>query len=268
MQHPAHCLNCNKTFESGDNYCAVCGQRADTHARITMHHINHEVVHAVTHADKGFFYLIKCLALQPGTTIKEYLSGRHKKYFSPFTFFFIILGIYVLSNSVFKPFDGAVSASKKNYPVQYKTERQRQKFDRIYKRQAEAMHFMNTRTNIVLCISTPFIALILFMFYRRMHYAEHLVIMTFINAFLNLLSIFIFSPLMYLAKGSNIYLLLVAAMLIVHLMYIAVVYHRVLGLPQTFGGRLKSVGTAFAAMLGWFLLSFVCMFVYISWGVF
>ncbi|RYY32180.1 MAG: DUF3667 domain-containing protein [Sphingobacteriaceae bacterium] len=274
MHHANQCLNCAHHLETEDKFCPECGQAAKTHPRITMHHISHEVVHAVAHADKGFFHLIRALATQPGTTIKEYLSGKHKKYFSPFSFFFIVLGIYVLSNSILRPFDSVTTTSTtytkdgKTYTQKYPSKKQQEKFNKISARVATAMNFMNTRTNIVLCISTPFIALIMFLLYRRkLFYAEQLVIMTFVNGFLNLLSIFIFTPLMYFAKGTHFYMVLVMAMMLTHLVYIAIVYHSILNLSATIKGYIQATLTALAGLIGWIILSFTLIFLYIMWGV-
>ncbi len=274
MAKPENCLNCYAELRDRDKFCYNCGQSAfHSHKRITMSHITHEVVHALTHADKGFFYLIKELATQPGITIKEYLAGKHKKYFNPFSFFFIVLGLYVLSNSVFKPFHSAVNmynpqSTQVKYPASIKTEKQKAKYDMIQSRAEKAMDFMNTRTNIVLCISTPFLAVIMFLIYRKhLFYAEHLVVMTFTNTFLNLLSIFVFTPLLYIFRDANLTTAIYAAMLLSHLIYLSIVYYRVLDMPHTSSSYLKCVGSAFLALVCWSILSVFTIMGYIFYGV-
>ncbi|GEM_PF-4297466 len=84
--HPTDCLNCGAAWQPGMNYCPQCGQKTDIH-RLTFTHILHEFFHAFTHADKGIFHLLKGLATQPGTVAREYVEGKRKKYFNPFTFF-------------------------------------------------------------------------------------------------------------------------------------------------------------------------------------
>ncbi|RVU01395.1 DUF3667 domain-containing protein [Mucilaginibacter limnophilus] len=280
--HPDNCLNCSHHLEPQDKFCAECGQPANTHARITLPHIGHEIVHVVTHADKGFFYLIKALTLQPGLTIKEYLSGKHKKYYSPFSFFFIVLGLVVFTNSVFKPYESfnqmnssAAGAStqllaKKNISEaeKQKISKKLEKLRKIDVRVAKAMHFMNTRTNIVLGISTPFIAFVIFLlYYKRLFYAEQLSIVTFINGYLNLLSVVIFSPLMYLAKGTPWYGMLLFIMMLMHIVYTAIVYHRVLDMRYSFGGYLKAALTSLAGITGWTIVCVIVVTLYIAWGV-
>ncbi|PJJ83134.1 uncharacterized protein DUF3667 [Mucilaginibacter auburnensis] len=276
MTHPANCLNCFAELKEHDKFCYNCGQSAlHTHKRITMSHITHEVIHALTHADKGFFYLIKELATQPGLTIREYLAGKHKKYFNPFSFFFIVLGIYVLSNSVLKPFHPAVTSysptsqtGQVQYPKEIKTPKQRAKYDKIQTRVSKAMNFFNTKTNIVLCISTPFIAFIMFLIYRRqLFYAEHLVVITFTNTFLNLLSILIFTPLLYIFKDSAISNLLMALMMLAHIIYLSIVYYSVLDRAKTVKNYLKCLGSSFVAILAWGILSMLVVGGYITYGI-
>lgn len=276
MTHPQNCLNCFAELKERDKFCYNCGQSAlNTHKRITMSHITHEVIHALTHADKGFFYLVKELATQPAITIKEYLAGKHKKYFNPFSFFFIVLSIYVLSNSFFKPFDAAVpniatsNGKVYNYPPTIKTEKQKAKYNLITQRVGQAMNFMNTRTNIVLFISTPFIAVIMFLLYRKhLYYAEQLVVITFINSFLNLLSIFIFTPLMVLFKGGAAYAAVIIGMFLVHFIYMAIVYFSVLNMPRTPKGYFKTIGSVVFATLIWTFFCGGIIALYILWPVF
>lgn len=274
MEHHTCCLNCTTDLNAHDNFCHNCGQKVMAHRRITMHHISHEVIHAFTHADKGFFFLIVELALRPARTVKEFLSGKHKKYFNPFSFFFIVLGFYVLSNTFFKPFNSRADfAESRNgqvvkYPPNIKTAKQKAKYDKIKARVDSAMNFMNVHTNVVLCISTPFIAFVMFLLYRRqLYYAEHLVVMTFVNSFLNLLSIFIFTPLTYFI-GGKASSAIVAVMLLSHVVYMFIVYFGVLNLQPTFKGYLKCFGSVVLAIGIWILISASAISAYIFYGVF
>lgn len=272
MHHPTHCLNCEHHLTAADNFCCNCGQPANTHPRITLHHINHEVLHAVTHADKGFFFLVKELATQPGAMIKEYLAGKHKKFYSPFSFFFVILGIYVISNTFFKPFRADMDVVKNGqtvtYPAGVKTESQKLKYNKIKARSDKMMNFMNTKTNIVLCISTPFIAFLMFiLFHKKLFYAEHLVAVTFINSFLNLLSIFIFTPLMHFSNSVTMYHAVTVLMLLAHIIYVSIVYHSVLSLPASAKGYIKSFGAAVFAIGGWMIISYLFIFAYSVYGI-
>jgi len=101
-----NCLNCGSVLESSSHFCPQCGQKADTH-RLNFHHIWHDLVHAFTHADKGIFPLIWQLAFKPGIVAREYVEGKRKKYFNPFTFVILIVGFasVILINSGFTNFN-------------------------------------------------------------------------------------------------------------------------------------------------------------------
>jgi hypothetical protein len=82
------CCNCNNEFTG--EYCNQCGQKL-TH-RITMAHLAHDILHAFTHADKGFLYLMVQLFKNPGKVAREYIvEGKRKRYFMPFQYILIII---------------------------------------------------------------------------------------------------------------------------------------------------------------------------------
>ncbi|HRD56577.1 MAG TPA: hypothetical protein PK504_00945 [Ferruginibacter sp.] len=67
------CQNCNNEFNG--EFCNQCGQKI-VH-RITMPHLWHDLIHAFTHADKGFFHLLIALFKKPGAVAREYiLEGK------------------------------------------------------------------------------------------------------------------------------------------------------------------------------------------------
>jgi Protein of unknown function (DUF3667) len=85
------CKNCSTHFKG--NFCPQCGQKFQTE-RFTFKHIFSEVIHAFTHADKGFVSLFKKMMYMPGTIAYEYIvEGKRKKYFNLFTFFVLITTI-------------------------------------------------------------------------------------------------------------------------------------------------------------------------------
>ena len=84
------CKHCS--LEGEGKYCFNCGEVYKTE-RITIHSLLHEVVHTLTHADKGFFYTLKNLAIHPGTMQKNYLQGERKTNQKPFPLFFICASV-------------------------------------------------------------------------------------------------------------------------------------------------------------------------------
>ena len=74
------CANCAAPLDPQFRYCPQCSQKVDLH-RLSLHDIFHDVVHYFTHADKGFFGLLKDLAVSTGKVAREYVTGKRKKYF-------------------------------------------------------------------------------------------------------------------------------------------------------------------------------------------
>jgi hypothetical protein len=86
-----NCKNCDAIVDT--KFCPNCGQSTHIH-NITVKHVLHDVLHAFTHADKGFLLLAKKLLLQPGIVAREYIDGKRKTYFNPLSFLVITSAIY------------------------------------------------------------------------------------------------------------------------------------------------------------------------------
>ena len=113
MDTPAtHCLNCNAALTPGQAYCSVCGQKADTH-RLSLHDIGHAAIHVFTHTDHSVLGLVRDLAYKPGRVARDYVDGKRRKYFNPFTFFIVVVGVasLVLGASKFVDFVGKAQAN-------------------------------------------------------------------------------------------------------------------------------------------------------------
>ncbi|RXK57502.1 DUF3667 domain-containing protein [Lacibacter luteus] len=154
--HATNCLNCGTETEPSHQYCSACGQKTDTH-RLTLGHIQHDLVHAVTHADKSIFSLVWQLLLRPGTVAREYVEGKRKKYFNPFAFLFIVVGLasVILISSGFTNF-GANPRVPPN-PVSA---------------------FFNKHVNLIIFLNVPLLAMFSSLFFRKggRNFAENLVL--------------------------------------------------------------------------------------------
>lgn len=91
------CANCSGLVET--NFCPTCGQKKDIH-RISVGHVVHEGLHSITHADKGFFMLLKDLLRRPGYVAKEYIEGKRKRYFNPLSFLVISSALLAYVGSI------------------------------------------------------------------------------------------------------------------------------------------------------------------------
>ena len=90
-----YCANCRRGNPPKAHYCLHCGQAMHQH-RIDAHFIWHELQHGLLHVDKGIFFTIKELALQPGRTVREFLAGRRTAHFKPVTLLLLAAGTYTL----------------------------------------------------------------------------------------------------------------------------------------------------------------------------
>jgi hypothetical protein len=198
-----HCLNCDSQVSQTQNFCANCGQPTKIH-RFTLGHFFHEGFHAFTHADKGLFYLLKELAIRPGIVAREYISGKRKKYYNPFTFFLILAAFFVLSGSV------QFSATKvRDLPVQIsKIQNPKQKEQAIarFHRGVKAQEFFTKHGNIIAMIAVPFFAFYFWLIYyrRSYNYSEHLVANLMFISFANLAFSLIVFPLQAIFHGQSL----------------------------------------------------------------
>lgn len=263
--HPTNCLNCGTLLTADDRFCPTCGQKSDTH-RLTVGHIWHDLVHAFTHADKGLLFTVKELIIRPGIVAREYIQGKRKKYFNPFSFLIIVVGITILANSVFKPYEMDEAYYKKT-TEQFQQSSKKQKFIKILERRKKMGEFMNKHTNVVLFISTPFIAFILWLLFRgrKINYAEHVAVMAYVNGFLNILLILLFGPLLYFTRGTSTHNLVYILMLLSHVVYLGFTYHGFIGYGRK--DYWRSMGAGVIAILLWSVFSTVIGFVYIAWGI-
>jgi hypothetical protein len=87
-----NCLNCGSALSDGHAYCGSCGQRCEV-GRLTIGQIGHDLVHALTHVDRSVLSLLGPLITRPGYIARDYVEGRRKRYFGPFAWLVVIVGI-------------------------------------------------------------------------------------------------------------------------------------------------------------------------------
>ena len=134
------CKNCFHSLIPGKAYCSNCGQPANT-GRLHISHMVHEFFHALFHADKGFFFLIKSLAVNPGNTALRYVQGERKRFFSPFNFLLIIGTIFLFFGQHFNNLDPL-----NNDPF---------------------ASFLENYSNLILIVSLPLLAFITWIFFKN-----------------------------------------------------------------------------------------------------
>ena len=266
MQLTAQCTNCEASIPDAANYCPQCGQSAHHH-RLSLHHIGHELVHFFTHADKGIFYLVRMLATHPGRVVREYVSGKRKKYFSPLNFFLIVLGLFVFVQTTFRPLQGIDMARAKEgvmqIPDREVRERRLMKLERIER----ATDFMAKNSNYINMALTPIIALIFFIFYRKAgyNYAEHLIANMYFSGFNALFYIVLIVPYLVLTKNTLAYFAGVIGFLLWEAVYRSIGYYYFMNRRGT-KHYLYALFIALLVVISWYLFSTSLMGYYIEKG--
>jgi hypothetical protein len=87
-----NCRNCNAVLLPGSQYCPNCGQKVVS-ARLTLHEIGHDLVHALVHVDRSALSLLRMLLVQPGIVALDYVDGRRKRYFGPFAWLAVAVAV-------------------------------------------------------------------------------------------------------------------------------------------------------------------------------
>jgi hypothetical protein len=58
-----------------------------------MREISLDFLHALAHMDHSVFSLVRVLFIRPGYVAREYVDGKRKRYFGPFAFLVIVVGL-------------------------------------------------------------------------------------------------------------------------------------------------------------------------------
>lgn len=183
-----NCKNCDAATHG--KFCSSCGQQVDTH-RITIPHLSHELVHAITHADKGFLLLLKELVIKPGIIARQYVEGKRKKYFNPLSFVVITTALMAFISYKAGYFEALTfPASKRQPPLPY------------YR---ESMEFMVGHGKLLgLVLILPLLAFFAWIFFKRSRYnfAESFVLHAFVIGETNILRVLVFIPAFLLAPHT------------------------------------------------------------------
>lgn len=181
------CKNCGSHLTG--KFCQNCGQKVGIH-RITFTHFLHDFFHAVTHADKGFLFLVKELIVRPGFVAREYLDGKRKKYFNPLTFFVICSAIWALAVSKSHYFESMYSSQPRGSGSSTMPQWLGYYF-------SKSMKLVITQGKIInLVVLAPMLAFLtwIFFFRKKTNYAENLLLHALLVGFMQLGLVIIFIP--------------------------------------------------------------------------
>ena len=223
--HPTNCLNCGTLLTADDNFCPNCGQKSRTH-RLTIPHILHEFFHSFTHADKGFLGLTADLAVRPGLVAREYIAGKRKKYFNPFTYYLLCLAILVFSANIFNTFHEPLPIDQK-IVQRIPTEKGRQEYVGMITRTNNANAFLRKNMNVVSMLMLPLFSFLSWIFFRRrgFNYAELTVVYMMYSSFSSLAFGILFMPWVNM-DNTTVALYVVGAGLLLQVLYMGIAHYR------------------------------------------
>ncbi|PSK91139.1 DUF3667 domain-containing protein [Taibaiella chishuiensis] len=106
----AICNSCQQDIP--ENYCSKCGTPARL-KRIDRHYIQHEIEH-ILHLEKGIFYTVKELVVQPGESINTFILNNRNRLVKPIVFIIVTSLIYTVTNHFFHIEEGYLNFDKTN----------------------------------------------------------------------------------------------------------------------------------------------------------
>ncbi len=262
---PEHCLNCETAIKGDFKHCPECGQKTDVH-RFSLHEILHEGIHYFTHADKGFFQLIRSLVIKTGSVAREYVAGKRKKYFAPLNFFLLVATIFVILISlvisrkppinVLRQFPGV--AAIRDPAVQ-------KRVVGYYERSDKAVRFVSKYSNFIAMVAVPLIGLLFWLFFinAKYNYSEHLVACMYMIGFTNLVYSVVFLPLNFIAPVWS--LTGTITFKVFEVFYYSIFYYQFMGKQRGWAVS-KVIATSLVAVAAWFALTYLVMDMYIKHG--
>ena len=264
--HPTNCLNCGSNLGITQQYCATCGQKAETH-RLSLHEIGHDALHHLTHADKSIINLLRQLAVRPGVVAREYVAGKRVKYFKPVNFFLIVGGILVFMTTYFHLANDTAIRKIKQAATHAKDPVEQKQLYAQVERTTTATHYMSKYANVMNMLVTPLFAFILWLFYRKAGYSfiEHLVANLYIISFTMLCYALLVVPWQKLLAINLTGWLFLIAFIIFQAVYGGVAYYQFIN-KKGAGQFLKAVVAYLLAMLLWTVSASWLVYLYIRTG--
>jgi hypothetical protein len=267
--HSNNCLNCENTIQEQDNYCRTCGQTVHLH-RLTLGHLLHDGIHFFLHADKSLFTLAKTLAVKTGTVAREFVEGKRKRYYAPLNFFLVVIGLVVLSMSVFHMFENQTASLKQQYEAitaQIKDPAIKAKVIGIMERQAKSTAFVKKYNNILSMVAMPFTALLFSLFYMRgkYTYAEHLTANLYCSGFTSLVFALVVIPIMSY-NNMTVYFGALIGYMLFELTYRSIFYYRFMNRAGA-GAIIKAVAVSLFVQITWAAITVAAIYWYIKSGM-
>lgn len=232
-----NCLNCNE--ELTGNFCAGCGQKADTHRISFKNFIFHDLLHGTFHIEKGILFTAKQSLTRPGQAALDYIAGKRKRYYNVFLLVLLIYGVMLFTRHVDEMF---THQSGELIPEKVYLNEATQKLDEL----------ISKKSKLLLLLFVPFAAINSFVLFRRkkLNISEHFIIAGMVLLGVLILSTFanlLFQVNLFMQLSTMILSLLVAALIV---LYIG------LGYINAFGADYSKPGMAYRIVL---FFAFFCL---------
>lgn len=161
--------------------------------RITMKTIGLGVLE-IFNLERGLLFTLWALLVTPGTAIRAYLEEDRTRLVPPFRFLILAVAVgtfftvqYFDRNGLVKEFQGGLQEGFENYEGS-KTEEERMEFLNTYMQLVNDI--FNNYFNAFLLLGVPILALMTFWFFRKkLNFAEHLVINSYLTGFITVIYI-------------------------------------------------------------------------------
>ncbi len=88
------CKNCEYSYEG--KYCPECGQKASVKRFSFLKFLQEGIFRDILQLERGFFYTMRELFLQPGVSMRAYLKGRRKPFFNPIAMLLLMGSLYYI----------------------------------------------------------------------------------------------------------------------------------------------------------------------------
>jgi len=173
------CKNCGS--DNVAEYCSHCGQRTLT-KRFSLKSFFIFVLSAFN-LERGFFYTLKMLFVNPGKVANEYIGGRTKIYYNPLSYLLLITGISAILIVWLGVFDANIANTNNLMGIEQTQE--------SLQFQHKVNEFIKQYMNFVSLLTLPFISLLSKWVYskRKLFYGEHLIFNSFMQAQVSVISI-------------------------------------------------------------------------------
>lgn len=182
-----NCLNCNYAITK--NFCINCGQKK--YKRIDRKYLIDELQYSVIHTNKGFFYSVKNLIINPGKTARDFIEGNRVNHYKP-----ILLAFVLSTISAFLSFK-VLNFNEKMHGF-YDQKEIPESFAR------DLMALLSSYSSVMMLVFIPVVSLLTVIAFRKwgQNYYEHIVMNAFIQSCYTIFTILILYPLLYFFGDS------------------------------------------------------------------